>query len=281
MVISPGIKKVVGLVFMVLAVAGMLLALFGIVQVWQLQSELSSRLVESLDLTVNTLNATNVGLDHVSDSLESTAASLTILQRTSDTTVQTIDEALLLLETADDVINTQLPETIGAVQDSLATAEQGASLIDDYLRLLSRIPFISSVTYNPTVPLGQSIADISESLNDIPETLASTGTQLESTRSNLMDFQERFPELSEQLQAIEGNLLAMQDVIATYHRSLDRVIEVVENARENVPNWLRTIAWVLTVLLFFLAFALTGPLLHGWQFFQQNQAAKTVPEQAA
>ncbi|MFN2195468.1 MAG: hypothetical protein ACK2UW_05010 [Anaerolineales bacterium] len=281
MAISSGINKVVGLVFMVLAGAGMLLSLFGIVQVWQLQTDLSARLVESLDLTVNTLNATNVGLDHVSDSLESTAASLTILQRTSDTSVKTIDEALLLLDTADDVINTQLSETIGAVQDSLATAEQGASLIDDYLRLLSRIPFISSVTYEPTVPLGQSIADISESLNDIPETLASTGTQLESTRSNLMDFQERFPELSEQLQAIEGNLLAMQDVIATYHRSLERVIEVVENAREKAPNGLRTIAWVLTALLFFLAFALTGPLLHGWQLFQQNQAAKTDSVQEA
>lgn len=280
MVNSLRIKKIVGLVFMGVAVLGMLLALFGIVQVWRLKVELSTRLIESLDLTANTLIATGVGLDNVSDSLENTATSLVLLQRTSETTVQTISETLLLLETAEEVVTIKLPDTIGAVQDSLATAEQGAGLIDDVLRVLARIPFISNVNYNPAVPLDQSIADISASLSDIPETLTSTGTQLESTRANLLIFQDRFPELSEQLRAIENNLLAMQDVVATYRRSLDRVISLVEDAHEQAPGWLRTGAWVLTLLLFLLAFALSGPLLHGWQFYQQSQASQARLEQA-
>lgn len=279
--ISTGLRRTVGLIFVLVAAAGMLLALFGIVQVWRLKTDLSSRLVESLDLTASTLNATGTGLDNVSDSLEKTAASLVLLERTSDTSVATISETMLLLETADDVIATQLPDTIAAVQDSLATAEQGAGLIDDVLRVVSRIPFISDVDYNPAVPLDQSIADISDSLSEIPKTLGSTSTQLESTRRNLLIFQDRFPELAEQLNAIEDNLLAMQDVVATYRRSLDRLVNLVEDAQQQAPGWLRTAAWVLTLLLFFVAFSLTGPLLYGWQFYQQVQRKQSSGTQEA
>jgi predicted nucleic acid-binding Zn-ribbon protein len=268
---SPQVKKALGILLVFVAVIGMLLAVAGLVQVWRLQARLSERAVASLALTADTLENTSAGLEILASSLDSTAASLQTLQTTTVSASDTISDTMLVLDSTATMLTSGIPATITAVQSSLATAEQGAGVIDDVLRILSGIPFISDVDYNPQTPLDQSIAEISASLEAIPEALQDTGEQLTNAGANLSGFEDSMVALSEQLVEIEADLNDMQGVVENYQDILDTANTAVGNLQRDVPVWIQRAAWVATLVLIWFGFAQLGPLLQGWGIYQANR----------
>jgi methyl-accepting chemotaxis protein len=270
------LKSFSGLILAVLSAAGILLVIFGLIQVWRVEQNVSQRLVVSLELTQETLETTTTGLEVVSASLENTASSLTLLKTTTDNTLLTIEDTVVLLDSTSTVVGEEIPATIGAIQVSLNTAEQGARLIDEVLRILSRIPFISNVNYNPETPLNESIAEISESMDAIPTSLQTTQTQLQTASTNIQKFQVSIEDLSDQVGDIQTNVEAMQEVVENYRTTFERATRLVENARRDAPGWVRTVAWGSTAILFWFGIAQAGTLIEGWKIFRNSQAPQVV-----
>ena len=265
------VKKWLGLFLVVIAVFGMLLAVFGLVVTWRFQSTIAGRVGQALVLTGSTLNTTADGLDIVANSLENTASSLATLQDTTGQLSLAIDNTVSLLENTSTVIGQDVPDTIQAVQESLVTAQDGAAVIDNVLRILSRIPFISNVTYNPETPLNESIGEIATQLEGTPESLGDIGNQLQSSSETIAGFDTNLGELTDQLGEIETNLSKMQGVIEEYQSLLEDARLQVGTLQEDVPGLIRATAWVITIVLVWFGFAQLGPLLQGWQIYQNNR----------
>lgn len=269
---NRNIKKWLGLFLVVVAVFGMLLVVFGLVVTWRFQAAIAARVDQALTLTGSTLDTTANGLNIVANSLENTAGSLGTLQDTSGQLVKAIDETTALLDNSAVVIGQDVPATIQAVQQSLVTAQEGAAVIDDVLGILSRIPFISDITYNPETPLDQSIGEIAAELDGIPGSLGDIGDQLQSTGETIAGFQGNIDQLTNQLGEIEASMGSMQGVIEEYQSLLEDAGTQVESLQEDVAGFIQAAAWVLTIVLIWFGFAQVGPLLQGWQIYQNNRS---------
>lgn len=265
------LKKATGLLLVVIAVIGILLAIFGLIQTWRLSASFTERVTQGLDLTQTTLNTTQQGLEIVHTSLGNTITSLDTLQLSTAAIGQTISDTVNLLDNTSTVIGQDVPETIYSVQNSLAAAQQAATVVDNVLGALSRIPFVSGLTYNPDTPLNESIADISSNLADMPASLSSIGDQLKISGENVSGMQSKLGDLSLQLGDIQENLTAMKVVVEDYQKSLDQAIQLAQNLNDDIPAWTNSVAWIISVLLILLGFAQLGLLLQGWQVYQSNR----------
>jgi predicted PurR-regulated permease PerM len=265
------LKRVTGLLLVIIAVFGILLAVFALIQTWRLRASFTERVTQALDLTQSTLGNTRQGLEIVHDSLENTATGLDTLQQTTVAIGQTISDTVNLLEDTSTVIGQDVPQTIYSVQDSLAAAQQAAKVVDNVLRVLARIPFASGLAYNPDPPLDQTIADISTNLDDFPASLIKVGDQLKTSSENVSGMQANLDDLSAQLGDIQDNLTAMQVVVEDYQSLLDQASELTQNLYTDLPAWISSAAWIITVILIWFGFAQLGPLLQGWQIYHNNR----------
>lgn len=101
--------------------------------------------------------------------LKTSVATIGNLEQTLTTTAETVESADPMLGEVSRLMKDQLPATILATQQSLATAEQSAEVIDNLLKSLSGIPLIGpSIGYQPEVPLSDALGQVADSLDGLP-----------------------------------------------------------------------------------------------------------------
>ncbi len=113
------------------------------------------------------------------------------------------DTALLLNETA--------PDLIAETSAALTAAEEGARAVDQVLRSLARIRFITGVFYDPDQSLDAGIAAAGKGLEPLPEALREVGTALENSGSGLGELRSALGNFSIELDTFSDRIIKQQD----------------------------------------------------------------------
>jgi hypothetical protein len=257
------LSKILGVTFIIAAVAGLIFSLFALVKTWQLRASLTDDAVNTLTLLDTTLNTTLDGLSILDSTLVTATSNIAGLQLTTDNLALAVQNTQPILDSVTNLVGQDLPATITATQTSLASAASSALLIDNLLTTLSRIPLLGLGRYQPDVPLNVALRDVSLNLSKIPATLAALKSDLSNVGQNLTLMQTSISAVSANLQEINTSLGRARSILSDYRITVVTFDLRVQSALVNLPKALKYLAWALTFFFVWLVVVQVALFLQG------------------
>lgn len=274
----PLLARFLGLLLTVTALAGMGISIFGILRLWQTETEWKAQAQDVLTLLDATLQTTSDGLETASTALEQADSALTSLAEAVHTASNSLDDTLPLIDTLSEITARDLPQAISRSQQAIQSAQVSARIIDSTLSTLASIPLIGLRGYDTSRPLSGALAELSRSLDPVSASLRAIEPSLSQSKTSLAAIGADADEIHADLMEIRGSLQQARDVMAEYSRTVTALHTRVQTAQTELPAALDRLAWFLTVLLAWLGFTQIGLLLQGLQLLGVNLPATGTRE---
>ena len=115
-------KRIIGIVLVVIAAISLLVSLFGLIQIWTMRQPVAEAAVAAVDLFTETLDTTSDTLRVVSDSLQSAGDTVTMIERTSLSVAQTMSTTRTTVGSFANLMGKDLPTSIDATRTALKCA---------------------------------------------------------------------------------------------------------------------------------------------------------------
>lgn len=273
---SQGSRKVLAVLTVCLTALGILLSIFMLVQVWRNRQSVTDKLQATLEQSSNILHTTDEGLDVIDRVISNVYTSTIYLDEATQAFSQTVQSTSSFLDSADTFIGENLVTTITNTQVALDSAQASAKVIDNILVALSRIPLIG-IDYNPTLPLNITLGKVSTSLDPLQGTLKNFQTDLATTQENMQVFTTQISALDKNIIAIDKNLRQAQTTIDSYRSQLSTLKSWIDRAINNLPVWINTISWILTIIILWLVIVQITIMLQGISLLTPDRARQEMP----
>ncbi len=277
---SQGKRKILAVLTIFLTALGIIFSLFLMIQVWRYRLPATEKLQSGVDQFSTTLQISDEGLVVIQQVVNNVYTSTTYLDEATNALSDTVQSTSQFMDTADSFVGDNLMTTITNTQTALGSAQASAKVVDDILGALSRIPLIG-LTYNPSVPLNVALGDISSSLDPLQITLKSFHTNLQTTRTNMQVFSRQITVLNNSILDMQKNLTQAKTTIAGYRAQIQSTQAWLSDARSNLPLWITTTAWVITLIIVWLIVIQVAMMLQGFAAITSNpQAQDTLDKKA-
>lgn len=258
------LKRLLGLILIILASLSLIASLYGLVKVWELKEPVAEGLLKGIKLVDGTLQTTQDGLEIVEKALTNTSTTLASLETATLGLAQSVHDTGMMTASFADLFGESLPQAITNTQISILAAQNSAVAIDNLLSGLASIPFIGdSLNYSPEQPLSVALGQVSASLKPLPASLEKIAADMETANANLLDLETRVAAIITRLAEIRTNLDQAQLVIDEYQADVSDLREWLEKNSQGVPDAVQTVAWALTGLIAILAVPQLGTLIQG------------------
>lgn len=242
-------NKALSVLMIIVTSLGLLLSLFFLFFTWSIREPATVRLQAAATTTADILETTGQGLEIIDQVLVNVYSSTVALEDSATALADMIESSSVFVDSAGGFLGEGLINTITNTQTAIDSAQETASVIDNILNTLSRIPLIG-IDYNPSRPLGNALGDVSESLDPIQGTLTDFQQNLQDTRTSMQEFSSQVQSLEQNISNINQNLLATQQTIDEYQTRLSSFQAWMENAIDQLPTWITTTCWIITLIIF-------------------------------
>jgi hypothetical protein len=275
---SGASKKFLAVIMVFTTALGLLLSIFLLIQVWRYRQPVAERLQTTLKQSSAILQTTDEGLSVIDQVIKNVYTSTIYLDAATNAFSQTIQSTNLFIDSAGTFVGDNLISTITNTQAALESAQASAVVIDNILSAMSRVPLIG-ITYDPSLPLNKAIGEVSTSLDPLQGTLKSFQTNLETTRDNMQVFSDQISDLDKNIYAINNNLKQAQVTIESYRSQVSFLKSWVDEANNNLPAWITTISWILTIIIIWLVIIQIGIMLQGITLLAPNRLEQEIPNE--
>ncbi len=191
---SPESQRRAGRLMISLGVVGAVVAVFGMIVGWVFVGQIATASDDSLEVTVQTLDAVDDTIDLAEEVLVSTvdavdalAGTVSAISGSFETGTAAIDDIASLADT--------LGPSLADASDTVRTLERVGGQIDGVLGALSNLPI--GPDYDPESGLGETFGRLADTLEELPG-------ELESTSRSLTDFTDNAGELQAELDRFAG-----------------------------------------------------------------------------
>jgi archaellum component FlaC len=270
------VKRVLGLVMLLIGVFGLALGILGAIgshvfldDLFGVMEKSLDSISQSLDTAEETLLLAQMTVEQVNkglDTVESAAINL------SETMIQTRP----LLGEISRIVSGDLPDNIEAFQSALPGMAQSAAIIDDTLVALSNLRieqeilgfplnFDLGIDYAPEVPFEESINRVAESLEGLPTRLRGLESHIETADSNLETISRDIVTMSADLEAISDSIAAVAPLLDDYLQIVTDVRDLIDRTRIRLVDQLGMVKLVVTLLMVWLGLTQIAPLYLGWE----------------
>lgn len=228
---SPRDQRRAGRLMIALGVVGAIVAVFGTIGGWIFVGQVAAASDDSLDVTVEALDAVDDTIDLAEEVLTSTVDAVDTLAGTLDAVSSSFESGTAAIDEVAALADTLGP-TLTDAGDTVRTLERVGGQIDDVLGAVSNLPF--GPDYDPDDGLGDTFGRLADTLEDLPG-------QLEATSSSLTDFTENAGSLQEELGrfatsvgAIATDLENTGSLVAQYRRSVDDTRDLANETKTDL-----------------------------------------------
>lgn len=273
---SPLLERVIGLALILGAVAGLILNLAGLVFIPRVAQSVRQGTVETLTVLDGTLNTTAEGLAVVTTSLDNASLTMEAVSTTTRDVAQTVEDTAPLLDTFATLTGDELPRTIATTQLSLAAAQEGTQSIEVLLSTLNAVPLLGLPLYNPPVPLYQSLASVSASLEPLAASFVEVEESLRVAGSNLEEVEVGITTLANNLDRIDRSIADAKSVTEQYQQVVEDQQAVVARLQANLEPAITWGSRAVAMLLVWLAIAQVGLLSQGIEMVSRSRR-RSVP----
>jgi len=270
------LRRITGLTLIILAALSLLISMFFTVQVWRIRLPVTNSISSALDVTTNTLTTTNQALTVAVNALETASSTVSSLVSMLESLSATVEGNQPMIGSLANLMESVLPTTVDSLQKSFSVAQESARVIDGVLRGVTSIPFFPGEPYDPEVPLHESLAEVSKSMDDLPQTFEDMQKSLESTGGNLTTFNSQLSQLTNSVAEINHSLTETRLVLDQYQKIITGTLVSIEKLKINLPTLVNAAAGFITFVLIWLAVAQLGVLVQGVNMVKSSPAAETT-----
>lgn len=249
-------------IYILSAVVGIILGVAGLVGLWTTRDRVYRQVMEIGDLADRTLEATKLTIDVAGRTLDQAAVDLDLIATLMDDLAGTLDNSGELIGSTADLIGEDMVSFVGDTQASLTGVQSSARFIDDFLGVISAVPFIGG-RYRPEVPLQESVSRVNASLDPLPQAFEGIRSDLDTASANAATLQAEVEALGATVGDIETTISDARGVVDTYNEILADTQERFEVVRERVRTWANWVYTGLTAFLAWIVFSQVAALLHG------------------
>lgn len=225
------LKSRIGRAVQFISVVGIVLDILGILLIPFLAARVSSWADERMVSMAQETNRLSDSIRQINITIDSGV----VVLGTADTTIRGIESSIEdtgpLIDSSASLIGNQAPQIIDDTHDALLVAEEGARAIDQVLRNLAKISFLTGVSYAPEIPLDEAISEVADSLQPLPDDLRRVGDELAQIRSGIDDVGNALLIAGDELQVFSEELGSKDETLSGLADDLEVFSEEIGNAR--------------------------------------------------
>jgi len=289
------IRRIIGLVLITVGIAGLAICYLSARTGRDLADSVSASVDEMLETASATLTTVESSLEQAREIVEGTAETIDQVRTTTVVLALAIDDTQPTLDDLALLVGEDIPRTIDDVQNTIPNIAQTAKVVDDTLRLLSRlrveqtVPIINydisfglGVDYDPEIPFDQAVEEVGRGLD--PIAIASTGLEqdLRTTGANMEIVSQDLNSLASDLDNLNEEIGAFRPLLDEYSSLVDNLQDDVADGRVRLQDQLAIAKKALTVAALWLALFQLLPLYFGTELVMGNrmmrEAALNSPE---
>jgi ABC-type transporter Mla subunit MlaD len=184
-------------------------------------------LADDLDSTAESLRELTKALGDGKQVLDAATGSLESVE-------ETLGQAQPVLDSTVDLLTENAPQMIDDTQQALTAAEEGAAAVDQMLRALDAVSFLTGVEYDPEQPLDEGIADAAASLDPLQAALSDVGQDLADLEGGLSALQDSLGNLNENLADVSTQLEGQTAVLIGLAGRLEKFSDDVDQMKKLV-----------------------------------------------
>jgi methyl-accepting chemotaxis protein len=215
---SPRDQRRAGRLMIALGVVGAIVAVFGTIGGWIFVGQVAAASDDSLDVTVQALDALDDTIDLADDVLVSTVDAVDALGGTLDAVSTSFDSGAAAIDEVAVLADTLGPSLADAGETVRALEGVGGQ-IDDVLGGLSNLPF--GPDYDPDDGLGDTFGRLADTLEDLPRQLESTSSSLTDFTDNAGPLQAELDRFADSVDAIVADMANTGTLVDQYRTSVD------------------------------------------------------------
>lgn len=254
--------RLAGSAFILGAVFGLLLTIGGLFYLWRGKTVTVGQASRMADLASRSLHTTADNLVIVDESLSKAQDNLLAIQTSTVDLASTIEQTGPAMDSMANLMGNDLPAVVNNTRKSLASAQNGAKLVDDTLRIISAIPLVGG-RYKPDVPLQQSVQEVSDSLKDLPASFQKVQQSIVTTNGNLKTIQSGVNQMSSQLDQFGSNLVVARSAVQRDQSIVKEMIVQVDTLKNVLPGFFRAFYFLATTILIWLVLVQASLFMHG------------------
>ena len=270
-------RKIFGIGLITLAISGLLISVFALVQVWRLRLPVANQIYDGLMFAEKIVNTTSSGLDVIDTSLTNVKKSITTLEESTLTMAQSIEDTSNLIGSFSELFSGDLKDTLENTKLSVVAAQSSALIIDNLLYGLSRIPILG-IDYAPPKPLNKALKEIGETLTDMPDSMEDISVSLSDSNDNLLSLKTGIDEIATSFAGFQADLTAAQTVVNDYQTNMREIKNSLDNAQEKIFNWSIWIAVILTILIIAIGVAQVAAIMQGYEMMHYQKSLEKLIE---
>ncbi|NOH11079.1 MAG: hypothetical protein HND51_05470 [Chloroflexi bacterium] len=265
------LKRIFGFLLLATSTAALVLSIVGLSRLSGASQQLRTSSTELVATTLSAVQITRQSLTTANNVLEKADTSLSVVTTTVEDVGGTLQDTDDLVGNLGSIAGENLPEVIGSTQESLVTAQESAQVIEGVLRTLNGLSFLTGVSYNPDIPMPESIGEISSTLDGLTPAFEDMQDNLEVLQANLSLVESNVSGLSESLDEIQTSIGEAETLITDYDVLLEEIENNLENASERIDNSIRTATWIAGFFIIWLIVAQIALIMRGWEYITQKE----------
>ena len=274
-------KRILGLIFLLIALSGLALSVGGMLIGRQVVEELGTGVDQALVLTIDTLETVGETLVVTKDTVGKIDDGLETAGSTAINLSRTLSETRPMLSQVAQVTSGDVPEGIESIQGALPDVAEAAGAIDDALRVLASfqvereifgvpISFDLGVDYDPQNPLDETVLQLGDSLEGLPDDLRDLRVHLDVANENMLTIGQDIESIAADLAVIGESSAELEPLIDEYIRIVTETGDQVRQARSSLEEQLELAELILTLLFVWIGLNQVIPLYLSWSLFTNS-----------
>jgi uncharacterized phage infection (PIP) family protein YhgE len=281
---KPMIRRVVGLLLILVAVSGLAMFYLGARGGRDLADNLARNADDVLETADSTLTTVGDSLEQSRQTIRSITLTVGAVQTTTVNLASTVDDTQPLLDELVVLVGQDIPGTIGDVQAAIPNIAQTAKVVDDTLTLLSKlqveqtIPLVNykisfglGVEYDPEIPFDQAVEQVGVGLGPIALTSGNLESELETSKANMAVLHEDLTALAADLDQLNKEVGAFKPLLDEYTTLVDDMQDRVRQGRQRIDDQLSNAKQVITAAAIWLSLSQLLPLYFGLELLLGNR----------
>lgn len=259
-------SRLTGVAYVVSAIFGLIFSIGGLAGQWITKPQVTDGIEGTIAVVGRSLTATTETLQIVTNSLEKASTNLEMIHGTLTDVSGTMESSKVMVTDAATMMGGNMVDIVHQTQTSLKSAGNNLKVVDDTLRLISRIPFIGA-NYQPDIPLQESFNQVSKTLDPLPASFTKMSGQLTTASGNIAT-------LKGDLDSMAGQIAGIQDSISDAHKRADDYTGIIKDLQSrydyfqsHLPLYINVFYIGFTGLLVWMLMTQLAMLLHGLEMF--------------
>lgn len=258
-------KKVVAWIVVVVAVAGILLAVGGVVGSWVINNQVTAATIGLLNAGQNAVTAVNDGVNRLDARLDLTQERINKVDDRVINAGSELQETSLVVTLVDNLIGDEIRPIIESISDTVNTIRDTATALDEVIQAVDKVPFVS---LDKIMPGDNIFTQIADEITAIETSIDETRAEVQAKREGKIE--EVVDTVTGRTDQWRGRVSTAQGKLAEADSRLDTTMDNLDGLKISLPRTFLMITLVANLLFIMMGIAFASLMLHGISYIRNS-----------